>query len=94
MDGEEAEVSLSRKVYPTADSVNTAFSLYQRQWDTVSDDYQGTHWKLMVVEFPANLPGIVRVSMSIDPDVLEKVPLTALSRAQLEGLVVALTENW
>ena len=91
MDGSWADVSLSRKVYPTADSVNTAFSGVEG-WDPVSDDDDGTHWELYVSEFPANLPGIVRISMSIDPDVLEKVPLTALSRAQLEGLVKALAK--
>jgi hypothetical protein len=90
-----AEVHLSRKVYPTADSVNTAFDTGDGDFEPVSDGYQSTHWELMLDNIPANLPGIVSISGSIDPDVLEAVPLTALKRNQLEGLVIALTAgNW
>jgi hypothetical protein len=91
-DGQTLNLYLSRKVYPTADSVNTAFS-GDGDFDPVHDDDQGTHWELYVDNIPANLLGIVRIFGSIDEDVLEDVPLTALKRDQLEGLVDALAHQ-
>ena len=86
---EHAEVHLSRKVYPTADSVRTQFG----ESEIISTS-NSRYWVCRVDQPPKGSPGILRVTTTVDNALTEAVPLTALSRAQLEGLVVALTENW
>ena len=86
---DHAEVHLSREVYPTADSVRTQFG----ESEIISTS-NSRYWVCRVDQPPKGSPGILRVITTVDNALTEAVPLTALSRAQLEGLVVALTENW
>ncbi len=82
------EVHLSRKVYPTEDSIRDTF-VYVPEINE-----KPRYWQCYVSDIPAGTPGILRMSFAVDNALTEAVPLTALKRNQLEGLVVAITENY
>jgi len=84
-DFDHAEVHLSRKVYPTVDST---------QFKTNTNIMGGNPWTQRIYAPMKGLPGIVRLSTTVADALTEAVPLNALKRNQLEGLVIALTENW